>query len=122
MYGLIGTGFSIIGRSLIAPYRFKNCDNLQIPYISYQVCCAMELSKPQLISTCLNMDSGEVATNFHSVKIRVKGTPSELVVNNSQQSEEMQQQLAGSRDRLKGNPRLAHFSGQVADIVGWRRW
>ena len=68
------------------------------------------------------MDSGEVATNFHSVKIRVKGTPSELVVNNSQQSEEMQQQLAGSRDRLKGNPRLAHFSGQVADIVGWRRW
>ena len=38
VYGLIGTWSSIIGRSLIAPYRFKNCDNLQIPYISYQVC------------------------------------------------------------------------------------
>ena len=53
---------------------------------------ATVLSKPQLVSTVVNMDSGEVATNFHSVKIRVKGTPSELVVNNSQQPEEMQQQ------------------------------
>ena len=61
---------------------------------------ATELSKPQLVSTCLNMDSGEVATNFHSVKIRVKGTPSELVVNNSQQSEEMQQQPAALDNNL----------------------
>ena len=37
LYTNTGTWSSIIGRSLIAPYRFKNCDNLQIPYISYQV-------------------------------------------------------------------------------------
>ena len=39
LYTNTGTWSSIIGRSLIAPYRFKNCDNLQIPYISYQVHC-----------------------------------------------------------------------------------
>ena len=34
VYGLKRSGSTNIGRPLIAPYRFKKCDNLQIPYIS----------------------------------------------------------------------------------------
>ena len=37
VYGLKGTGSTDIGRTLITPYRFKKCDNLQIPYISFVV-------------------------------------------------------------------------------------
>ena len=37
VYGLKRSGSTNIGRPLIAPYRFKKCDNLQIPYISFVV-------------------------------------------------------------------------------------
>ena len=48
--------------------------------------CATELTVPKLPQGTVSLNSGEVSTNFHSVKIRVKAVPRQLVISGSQQT------------------------------------
>ena len=63
-----------------------------------------ELISPQLPDEVISLNSGEVSTNFHTLKLRVKATPMNLLIKESQEEKDKTAAITNSLSASESEP------------------